>query len=125
MEVFLASGIRKEVEDMDSGIILFVEKFKDCAHFYRTQIGLPVRMEKPGIVQFALGSMYLQIEDAESFGHNPTRSVILRRNVDSVSRIQQELHGRGIELEVHDLDWGKIGFVYDPGGNKLEYFRKK
>jgi hypothetical protein len=69
--------------------------------------------------------MYLQIEDAEAFGQSPTRNVILRRNVPSISRIQQELKVLGIDLEVHDLDWGEIGFVYDPGGNKLEYFREK
>ena len=114
-----------DAEEIGSGAILFVEKFQDCIHFYRTKIGLPVLMEKTGIVQFALGSLYLQIEDAQAFGHEPTRNIILRKNVASISVIQNDLKGRGIDLEVHDLDWGEIGFVYDPGGNKLEYFRKK
>lgn len=108
-----------------SGIILFVERFQDCIHFYKTKIGLPVLMEKPGIVQFELGSMYLQVEDAESFGRKPTQNLIIRKNVPSISGIGIELRGRGIDLEVHDLEWGEIGFVYDPGGNKLEYFRAK
>lgn len=112
-------------KESESGIILFVESLQDCIRFYQTKIELPVLMEKPGIVRFRLGSMYLQLEDAEFFGREPTRNMILRKNVPSISRIREELQGRGVDLEVHDLDWGKIGFVYDPAGNKLEYFRPK
>lgn len=111
--------------EIASGIILFVEKFQDCRQFYRNGMQLPILMEKPGIVQFAFGSMYLQIEDAKLFGAQPTRNIIIRKNVASISHTQLELEGRGILLEVHDLEWGEIGFVYDPDGNKVEYFRKK
>lgn len=86
---------------------------------------LPILMEKPGIACFAFGSIYLQIEDAKQFGVEPTRNVIFRKNETSISRIQRELEAKGILLEVHDLDWGEIGFVYDPHGNKVEYYRKK
>ncbi len=111
--------------EIESGIILFVEKFKDCCDFYRNGIQLSILMEKPGIVRFAFGSIYLQIEDAKLFGAEPTRNIIIRKNVASISHTQLELEGKGIHLEVHDLEWGEIGFVYDPNGNKVEYFREK
>jgi hypothetical protein len=111
--------------EINSGIIVSVERFQDCIQFYRTQIQLPILMEKPGIARFALGSMYLQIEDAEQLGLKPTRNIIIRKDESSISRKQSELLARGVTLEVHDLEWGKIGFVYDPDGNKVEYFRAK
>jgi hypothetical protein len=82
-------------------------------------------MEKPGIIRFQFGSMYLQIEDAGKFAGSPTENIILRENVPNISLKQRELSEKGIELEVHDLEWGEIGFVFDPHGNKLEYFRGK
>ena len=111
--------------EIKSGIIVFVDKFQDCCEFYRNAIRLPILMEKPGIARFAFGSLYLQIEDAKQFGREPTRNVIIRKNEASISRIQRELEVKGVALEVHDLEWGKIGFVYDPNGNKVEYFREK
>lgn len=39
--------------------------------------------------------------------------------------MQRELELNGVTLEIHDLEWGKIGIVYDPDGNKVEYFREK
>lgn len=111
--------------EINSGIIICVEKFQDCYQFYLNKIRLPILMEKPGIVQFAFGSMYLQIEDAKLLGLKQTRNIIIRKNEASISRIQRELELNGVSLEVHDLEWGKIGIVYDPDGNKVEYFRKK
>ena len=111
--------------EITNGIIVFVEKFPECYQFYRNGMHLPILMEKTGIACFAFGSIYLQIEDAGLFGREPTRNVIIRKNEASISRIQRELEAKGVLLEVHDLEWGKIGFVYDPSGNKVEYFRKK
>lgn len=108
-----------------NGVILSVMAYDECVQFYRDKIGLKILMEKPGIICFQFGSMYLQIENGEEFKLSPTKGVILRENVPSISEKQQELSKNGISLEIHDLEWGKIGFVYDPHGNKLEYFRKK
>lgn len=111
--------------DIRNGIILSVANYPDCLRFYREKIGLEVLMEKPGITRLRFGTLYLQIEDSEVVKMGPTRNVILRENVKSVSRKQQELAKKGVDLEIHDLEWGKIGLVYDPNGNKLEYFREK
>lgn len=108
-----------------SGLILFVKNYQECIRFYRDRIGLAVTFEKPGITRFEFGSLYLQIEDCESMKAEPTRNLILRQNVQSVSGKQRELLPRDIRLEIHDLEWGKIGFVFDPSGNKVEYFRQK
>jgi len=107
------------------GVIVFVLKYRECVRFYRDKVGLIVLAEKPGLTRFRLGSMYLQIEDSEEFSRSPTANVILRENVPSLSLKQKELSEKGIELEIHDLEWGEIGFVFDPHGNKLEYFREK
>ena len=111
--------------EITNGIIVFVEKYQECYQFYRNGMRLPILMEKPGIARFAFGSLYLQIEDAGQFGREPTRNIIIRKNEASISRIQREMEAKGINLEVHDLEWGEIGFVYDPSGNKVEYFREK
>jgi hypothetical protein len=114
-----------KMETIMNGVILSVMAYDECIQFYRYKIGLKTLMEKPGIISFQFGSMYLQIEDGEKFKLIPTKGVILRENVPSISEKQQELLKNGISLEIHDLEWGKIGFVYDPHGNKVEYFRKK
>lgn len=111
--------------EIQSGIIVCVEKFQECYQFYLNKIRLPVLMEKTGIVRFAFGSMYLQIEDAKLLGLQQTRNIVIRKDEPSISRIRQELELTGVSLEVHDLDWGEIGIVYDPDGNKVEYFREK
>jgi lactoylglutathione lyase len=108
-----------------TGIIVFVSRFRDCVQFYRDMIGLKILMEKPGITRFQFGSMYLQIEDSEELGLKPTRNIVLRENIPSISSKQEELAKKDIRLEVHDLEWGEIGFVFDPHGNKLEFFREK
>lgn len=108
-----------------SGVIVFVLKFRECVRFYQDKIGLKVLMEKPGITRLQFGSMYLQIEDAVGFAKSPTENIILRENVPSISHKQSELSEKGIALEIHDLEWGEIGFVFDPHGNKLEYLREK
>lgn len=108
-----------------NGVIVFVAAFRECVQFYRDKIGLITLMEKPGIVRFRFGSMYLQVEDGKEFKVSPTTGIILRENVPSISEKQKELSEKGIKLEIHDLEWGEIGFVYDPNGNKVEYFREK
>lgn len=107
-----------------NGVILNVAEYPECIRFYRDKIGLDILMEKPGIIRFRFGSMYLQLEDSGKLKLEPSRNVILRENVPSISEKQRELLKRGIELEVHEFDWGKIGFVFDPHGNKVEYFRE-
>jgi lactoylglutathione lyase len=111
--------------EIKSGIIVSVEKYQECHRFYLDKLRLPVLMEKPGIAQFAFGSMYLQLEDAKLLGLKQTRNIIIRKNEASISQVQRELESNGVSLEVHDLEWGEIGIVYDPDGNKIEYFRKK
>jgi lactoylglutathione lyase len=108
-----------------SGVVLSVARFHECIHFYRDKIGLEISMEKPGIVRFQLESMYLQIEDGISLEIPISNNVIIRENVPSISDKRQELLERGVVLEVHDLEWGEIGFALDPHGNKFEYLREK
>jgi lactoylglutathione lyase len=113
------------VMESKNGIILFVDKLNDCIRFYRDKVGLAIIMEKPGIVRFSFGSMYLQLEDSDKFSVPPSKGIILRENVASISAKRKEFMEKGMELEIHDLEWGEIGFAFDPHGNKVEYFREK
>lgn len=108
-----------------NGVILSVVPYDECIRFYRDKLGLETLMQKPGITRFQFGSMYLQLEDSGKLKLEPTRSIILRENVSSIPEKRKELMKKGVELEIHDLEWGEIGFVFDPHGNKVEYFRGK
>ena len=111
--------------DIGNGVILPVLKFQECIQFYKDKFGLEVLLEKPAIVRFQFGSMYLQFEDSDKLKMKPAQNVILREKVLSISAKQEELLKNGIRLEIHDLEWGKIGFVFDPHGNKVEFIREK
>lgn len=117
--------VRQPFKENMNGAILGVIAYPECIQFYRDKIGLRVLMEKSGIICFEFGSMYLQLEDCEVLKLKPTQNIILRHSVPSITEKQQELLKNGINLEIHDLSWGKIGYVFDPHGNKLEYFRVK
>jgi lactoylglutathione lyase len=108
-----------------NGVILGVLSYSECIRFYRDGMGLEIFMEKPGITRFRFGSMYLQIEDSEKLGLNPTANIILREDVPDITEKRLELSKKGISLEIHDLEWGEIGIAFDPHGNKVEYFREK
>jgi lactoylglutathione lyase len=45
------------------GLILFVERFKECVSFYRATLQLPVRKVKETLVAFNLPHGYLMVEE--------------------------------------------------------------
>jgi lactoylglutathione lyase len=113
------------VQAPQSGLVVFVEQYSQCVEFYRDLFRLTVLMEKPNITSFLWGQLYFQIEDSVTLGIPPTRNLILRQNVSDVRARQQALSQQGIALQVEEYDWGVVGYIFDPHGNKVEYFQKK
>lgn len=106
------------------GLILGTEKYAECCAFYRDILGLPVWFEKDGLTCLRYGDGYLMIEtggvavDAtKSNGQNPT---ILRFNVADVADAAEVLRQAGVDVEIKDFDWGRVGTFRDPDGNKCE-----
>jgi lactoylglutathione lyase len=48
---------------------------------------------------------------------NPT---VLRFNVIDFDDAIMEMRNRGVKIDLHAFDWGKIGVIIDPEGNRIE-----
>lgn len=48
---------------------------------------------------------------------NPT---VLRFNVEDMDEAVSECRERGVFVEVKKFDWGTIGVIIDPEGNRIE-----
>jgi len=106
------------------GIILGTQKFDECVTFYRDTLGLPVWFEKTGLVCLRFGEGYLMIETGgvaatgrKTNAENPT---MLRFNVVDVDAAAADLQAAGVDVEVTQYDWGRVGTFCDPDGNACE-----
>ena len=108
----------------ESGIILFTEHYERAVEFYTERMGLPLRERGKGLSVLDFGGSYLMIEEhgvssaeEKTRGQNPT---VLRLNVNDFDETVQELQGRGVDVKVLSFDWGTIGVIIDPEGNRIE-----
>ncbi|RXZ79781.1 glyoxalase/bleomycin resistance/dioxygenase family protein [Paenibacillaceae bacterium] len=108
----------------ESGVILFMENYAETLDFYLTKLGLPVREQKDGLTIFDFGKSYLMIENngvasttEKTRAQNPS---IIRFDVTDFDETIQELVERGLEVTVHRPNWGTIGVIIDPEGNRIE-----
>jgi lactoylglutathione lyase len=46
--------------------------------------------------------------------------IVIRFNVDDFENTILEIKNRGVEVDVHSFNWGKIGVIIDPEGNRIE-----
>lgn len=103
------------------GIILGTERFKECVHFYRDLLDLPVWFEKDHLVCLRFGDGYLMIETGgmARTGRKPNQEnpTMLRFNVEDVERAAAELESRGVSVEIKRFSWGTVGTFTDPDGN--------
>lgn len=106
------------------GLILFTERYEQCVGFYRDTLGLPVIFDKGHLIALSFGSAYLMIEtDGHARAGGKPRSenpVTLRFNVTDVAQAAASLRQRGVDVEVHQWDWGTTGSFLDPDGNRCE-----
>jgi lactoylglutathione lyase len=112
------------MEIEQSGIILFMERYEEAVEFYTTRLGLPVRERKEHLTILDFGHSYLMVEEngvaaaaEKSRAQNPA---VLRIDVLDFEQTVEQLNGRGVGVSVHRFDWGTIGVIIDPEGNRIE-----
>ncbi len=92
--------------------------------YYVNKIGLPLRLQKEDLSFLDFGNSYLLIEGrGVASQREKTRaqsSVCLRIDVDDFDQTVLELQHRGVAVDVRKLDWGTIGVIIDPEGNRIE-----
>ncbi|MEC0240379.1 VOC family protein [Paenibacillus dokdonensis] len=108
----------------ESGLILFLENYEENVKFYTEKLGLNIRERKEGLSKLDFGGSYLMVENngisnstEKNRAQNPT---VIRIEVQEFDETIIELEGRGIALEVQRYDWGTIGVIIDPEGNRIE-----
>jgi lactoylglutathione lyase len=108
----------------ESGIIIFMEHYESTVDFYITKLGLPVRLRNHDLTILDFGKSYLMIEDRgvastteKTRSQNPT---VIRLDVVDFDKAVEELVARGVTVNVYKKDWGIIGVIIDPEGNRIE-----
>lgn len=108
----------------ETGFILFLEDYDKNVNFYTDKLGLRIRERKEGLTKLDFGSGYLMIEGngvssytEKNRSQNPT---VIRMEVDDFKETINELENREISIEVYEFNWGTIGVIIDPEGNRIE-----
>lgn len=108
----------------ETGIILFLENYEENVKFYTNKLGLNVRERNIGLTKLDFGNGYLMLEGngvshktEKTRAQNPT---VIRIEVQDFNETIIELRNRGISIQVHKFDWGTIGVIIDPEGNRIE-----
>lgn len=108
----------------EMGIILFCEHYDTTLAFYVNKLGLHVRQQKEGLTILEFGGSYLMIEsNGVAVDHEKTRAqnpTVLRLDVENMDEAVLELRSRGVSVDVRVFDWGTIGVIIDPEGNRIE-----
>ncbi len=109
---------------VETGFILFLEKYEENVKFYTDKLGLNIRERKEGLSKLEFGGSYLMIEDngkasvtEKTRAQNPT---VIRIEVQDFDETIEEFEKRGICIQVHKFNWGTIGVIIDPEGNRIE-----
>ena len=109
-----------------AGIILVTRSYRDCVPFYGEVLGLALmfRLDRADstLTCFDLGGAYLMVEPggppARESGKAGDSAVKLRFNVANVEASAMALRGKGVEVTVHQHDWGTTAEFADPDGNR-------
>lgn len=108
----------------ESGIILFCENYEQALTFYTEKMGMHIREQKSGLAVLDFGGSYFMIEDngiASTFPKTRAQNpIVIRFNVEDFDNTIDEIKDRGVDIEVHSFNWGKIGVIIDPEGNRIE-----
>lgn len=108
----------------ETRFILFLENYEKNIRIYTDILGLRIRERKEGLTKLDFGGGYLMVEDngfssqtEKTRSQNPT---VIRIEVDDFKETIKELENRGISIEVLKFNWGTIGVIVDPEGNRIE-----
>ena len=109
-----------------AGLILNTENYRECVHFYGTNLGLEFmfKIDRKGekLTTVNMGGVYLMIETGgtaqaggKSMATCPTK---LRFNVSDIQATCADLRRKGIQAKVIDHSWGRTAEFFDPDGNR-------
>jgi len=108
----------------ETGFIIFMERYPETLKFYTEKLRLHVRKQEDGLTIFDFGRSYLMLEDhgvssaeEKTRAQNPT---VIRIDVFDFDHTVEELTERGVQVQVHQFNWGTIGVIIDPEGNRIE-----
>jgi lactoylglutathione lyase len=107
-----------------TGFILFLEHYEENVKFYIDKLGLRIRERKEGLSVLDFGGSYLMLEENGVFNsvektrsQNPT---VIRIEVLDFEETIREIEQRGITILIQKFNWGTIGVIIDPEGNRIE-----
>ncbi|RKN62997.1 VOC family protein [Paenibacillus ginsengarvi] len=114
---------------MDGGFLNYRKNnkfnpYKFYKHCYTEKLDLNVRERKEGLSKLDFGDSYLMIEDngvlSTSEKNRSQNPMVIRIEVDYFEETVKELEQRKVKVEVHTFNWGIIGVIIDPEGNRIE-----
>ncbi|RCW41629.1 VOC family protein [Paenibacillus prosopidis] len=112
------------MEIRETVIILFYEDYELVLKFYSEQLGMKIRQRGNSLSILDFGGSYLMLEEngvasdkEKTRSQNPT---VIRFNVNNFDSAVSEIVARGVKVEVKSFEWGTIGVVFDPEGNRIE-----
>jgi lactoylglutathione lyase len=120
----LSGGEHIFMKIKESGVILFAENYEQAVEYYVGKIGLSMRLKSEDLTFLDFGDSYLLIEGtgiaSKTEKTREQNSVCLRLEVYDFEQTVSDLIGRGLLVEVKRFDWGTIGVIIDPEGNRIE-----
>jgi predicted enzyme related to lactoylglutathione lyase len=110
--------------------IVYCKKWMETVEFYTMRLKFPVTAEFDWFVEFKLNDMSrLSIADATraSMGSCDGKGITITMEVDDIDRARNSLKNAGLNPPaVRDHPWGaKVIYIYDPEGNRLEFWSQK
>ncbi len=109
------------------GVILYVQKYKECISFYKTILELPILFKNKELTCFDLYGTYLMVEKNDRVAyqrinddHKKVFSCI-RLNVANVKEIADDLKSKNIDIDYQEHSWGIVTKFFDPDGNLLAF----
>jgi lactoylglutathione lyase len=108
----------------ETGFILFLENYEENVKFYTEKLGFEVRQKRNGLSKLDFGGGYLMVEhggvSSESEKTRAQNPTVIRLEVQDFNQTVKEMESRGVQIEVSKFDWGTIGVIIDPEGNRIE-----
>lgn len=110
-----------------AGVLIWTERARYPAMraFYREVLGLPVRTDKDGFINFAWGAFRLSVsvhEEVTGASRDPLR-VMVNLTVPDIWREYERLRGNGVVFSraPESEEWGGMVATFaDPDGNTLQ-----
>jgi catechol 2,3-dioxygenase-like lactoylglutathione lyase family enzyme len=111
-----------------SNTIIYCDRWSAVVDFYRSGLGLRVRMERDWFVEFELHpGAHLSVADAShtTIAAGNGSGLTLSWRVDDAAATRDGLIARGIDASPIQRRWdADTCFVSDPAGNRIEFWSR-